>query len=262
MPRPQRDYGRNRRWLRRLRRNERGEVSAWLILAAGLTAAAAVAIPILSDTIVELASGVGDPNPPAVAAGAPGAGTPPASLSSTTPVNQERTIVGPGDTVPVSTGPPVLAAPRPDEDSTENWFAAGDHAYTHISDPISADPNTIVETMNNHGVHPNQTEPFTPGEPYIGDVNIPGPFGEDHVTSTAIYDSNGNQIGVRNETMPNHALHPGWVERTVVVDENGDYRIETYGEGTGTMGLPNVALDSVVWSAVDDEVIDNLPSTD
>lgn len=39
--------------------NEEGEVSSWLILAAGLCGAAAIAVPILTDTIQGLAEAVG-----------------------------------------------------------------------------------------------------------------------------------------------------------------------------------------------------------
>ncbi len=112
----------------------------------------------------------------------------------------------------------------------------------------------IVNSLNIKGVHPNQTQPFVPGKEYIGDVNIPGPFGVDHVKSTAIYHTDGVQIGVRNETLENHALHPGVVERSVI--QNGSsFHIYTQGGGYGRWGGPNIWFDNVVWDAVDQRVM-------
>ena len=57
-------------------------------------------------------------------------------------------------------------------------------------------------------------------------------------------------------TLENHALHPGWVERSVL--RSGDaFRIRTYGEGSGSMGGPNIWLDDLVWGPVDNLVRDN-----
>lgn len=86
-------------------------------------------------------------------------------------------------------------------------------------------------------------------------MNIPGPFGKDHIRTTAVYNSDGVQVGIRNETMMDHALHPGVVERTVIL-QNGSYHIRTQGGGYGYMGGPNVWLDDMVWGPVDQVVID------
>ena len=146
------------------------------------------------------------------------------------------------------------------KDTTENWFAAGDHEYNRLSPAVCAassegcTQSAVVNALNTNGVHPNQSKPFVSGKPYVGDVDIPGPFGKDHVTSTSIFDSNGNQIGVRNVTLPDHALHPGFVERSVV-NINGSFHVKTYGGGTGSLGGPNIWLDDIVWGPVDNNVI-------
>mgnify|MGYP006924537624 CR=1 FL=1 len=135
--------------------------------------------------------------------------------------------------------PPEFGVPVPDDDWTENWFGEGNHRYSHLSPAIDADFRSLLDAPNTVGVHPNQTRGFVPGEPYTGDVNIPGPWGMDEVSSTAIFDRNGRKIGVRNETLPNHQLHPGVVERTIL-RENGEYFIQTRGGGYGGLGGPNV----------------------
>lgn len=81
-----------------------------------------------------------------------------------------------------------------------------------------------------------------------------GPFGRDDVSTTAIFED-GVQVGVRNETLENHKLHPGTVERTIIL-KDGAYRIRTQGEGTGRFGKPNILLDDYVWGKVDRQVID------
>ena len=225
--------------------SDRGEVASWLILAAGLAAAAVLAAGVMRNTIGALASNVAE-----AAAGQPatgGQGTSPQTLTEDT-----------GSTDPVG-GAPVFGPPLPDNDVTDNWFFAGEHTYSHVSPSTDADYETLIGAINERGVHPNQTDPFVPGEAYTGDVNLPGPFGVDNVTTTAIFDQNGNQIGVRNETEENHALHPGWVERTIVQDENGALHIQTTGGGSGALGGPNVWFDESVWGGVDNRVLDGLP---
>ena len=112
----------------------------------------------------------------------------------------------------------------------------------------------VVNALNQNGVHPNQTRPFVPGEEYVGDVDIPGPFGSDHVRSTAIYNSDGAQIGVRNETLVDHALHPGVVQRTVI-QQGSSFHILTEGGGYGRLGGPNIWFDGAVWTPIDRKVI-------
>lgn len=144
------------------------------------------------------------------------------------------------------------------DDWSENWFAKGMHFYDRISPPVCAasecNLEDVVAALNENGVHPNQSVSFTPGEDYIGDVDLPGPFGRDDVSTTAIF-SDGVQVGVRNETLENHRLHSGVVERTVVL-KDGSYRIRTQGGGHGRLGGPNIWFDDAVWGPVDSRVID------
>jgi len=147
--------------------------------------------------------------------------------------------------------------PVPEEDWTENWFATGNHKYSHLSPPIDATYPGLIDSLNKYGVHPNQENEFVPGQPYVGDVDLPVFVGPDDVNSVAIFDENGNQIGVRNETMENHELHPGVVERTIV-QQDGEFHIQTRGGGYGMWGGPNVWGDEHVWSDVDNRVIENL----
>ena len=151
--------------------------------------------------------------------------------------------------------------PFEDNDWTENWFKSGEHEYERLSPEVCSTAQSgctqanVVDALNFDGVHPNQTRPFVPGEEYIGDVDLPGPFGVDHVRSTAIYDTYGAQIGVRNVTLENHLLHFGYVERTVV-QNSGSFYILTRGGGSGILGGPNIWLDDLIWEGVDQNVID------
>ena len=143
------------------------------------------------------------------------------------------------------------------DDWTEHWFAKGKHFYDRISPPVCAASECsledVVEAPNGVGVHPNQSEEFFPGQFYIGDVDLPGPFGRDDVSTSAIF-KDGVQVGVRNVTLENHLLHPGTVERTVVLND-GSYHVRTRGVGTGSYGKPNFMLDDIVWGKVDRRVI-------
>ena len=61
---------------------------------------------------------------------------------------------------------------------------------------------------------------------------------------------------MRNETLENHALHPGIVERSVI--QNGSsFHILTQGGGYGRWGGLNIWFDNVVWDAVDQRVMDD-----
>ncbi len=93
-----------------------------------------------------------------------------------------------------------------------------------------------MNLVNRYGLHPNQKYSFIPGRYYKGDVDLPGLWGEDHVESTALFNHSGQQIGVRNETLENHLLHPGIVERRIV-KHKGNYHILTEGGGYGEVGL-------------------------
>ena len=147
------------------------------------------------------------------------------------------------------------------DDWTDNWFSGGKHGYVHVSPPIcqlstNCTLERIIRSVNETGVHPNQTTPFVPGEDYIGDVDFPGPWGADQVTTTAIYDESGVQIGVQNVTLKNHPLDPGIVRRQVI-QIGSSYHILTRGEGDGPWGGPNVWFDEITWSGVDQHVLDD-----
>ena len=145
------------------------------------------------------------------------------------------------------------------DDEAENWFRKGRHTYGRMervcSESDSCQFSGVRDRLFAVGVHPNQTVPFEPGQPYVGDVDLPGPWGEDHVSSSVIRNSLGIAIGVRNVTLDNHLLHPGWVERTVLRAAGSIY-IHTWGGGSGYFGGPNIWLDDLVWGPVDQRVKD------
>ncbi|MGP5494673.1 DUF4150 domain-containing protein [Psychrobacter celer] len=146
---------------------------------------------------------------------------------------------------------------------TENLLLEGNHKYEIISPPVcsSLDPNcnlkSVVKVLNDQGAYPNQRAPNIVGKKNIGDVDIVGPWKEDPVMSSTVYDNRGTQIGIRNETLEGHALHPGTVERIVVLKGN-NYHIQTQGGGYGYGGGPNVNefILNQVWGPVDQVVID------
>ncbi|RXJ73984.1 hypothetical protein CS022_06845 [Veronia nyctiphanis] len=112
----------------------------------------------------------------------------------------------------------------------------------------------VIDALNKQGVHPNQTRPFIPGQPYQADVDIPGPWGKDTISTTAIYDENGNQVGIKNDTLPDHILHPGHIERKVM--RIGDsFHIVSVGKGEGPLAGMNVLLEDFIWGPVNDAVI-------
>ena len=142
-----------------------------------------------------------------------------------------------------------------------NFTKDGNHAYDYTSPPVCSihDPNcsvkSIVKFLNKKGVYPKQKRPISLGENNVSNADIPGPWGEDSIKSFGIYDSAGNQIGVRNETLENHKLHPGVVERRVILKGN-NIHILTEGGGSGILGGPNVLLRDKTWGRVDQVVID------
>ena len=152
-----------------------------------------------------------------------------------------------------------------------SWYASnivgpGFHVYAHTSSEICrADEagctlENIVEALNAVGVHANQTRPFVPGEPYVEDVDLPLPIvGIDEVSTSAIRDRLGRQIGVLNATLQNHALHPGWLRRGPILVAGG-YRVGTLSWGTGWWGFPNVLRGPGYWRGVDRRVIDRVRS--
>ncbi len=96
--------------------------------------------------------------------------------------------------------------------STENWFWPGKHKYTNVSSAVCSAAAkglcAIINILNKNGAHPNQDKPFIPGQPYTADADIPGPFGKDPINTYAIYNSSGNQVGLRNVTLPTTSV-PG-----------------------------------------------------
>ncbi len=63
---------------------------------------------------------------------------------------------------------------------------------------------------------------------------------------------------VVNETMPEHLLAPGYVDRRVIQVGNVIY-IQTHGEGTGPFGELNADAADTLWHAVDAQIINSLP---
>lgn len=142
-----------------------------------------------------------------------------------------------------------------------NFTKDGNHAYDYISKPVCSvsDPNcsiqSVVKVLNEKGVYPKQKKSISLGTNNISNADIPGPWGEDLIQSFGIYDNTGNQIGVRNETLEDHKLHPGVVQRTVIL-KGKNVHILTEGGGSGILGGPNVLLRDRTWGAVDQVVID------
>ena len=93
--------------------DEQGEISSWLILAAGLTLAAALAVTTLQGTISELASRVGSP----AAASVGGSGD---TDGSTVPVDESAVSVdGAGDATSTTPAGPEPIAMSPSDEATD-----------------------------------------------------------------------------------------------------------------------------------------------
>ncbi|PNQ56220.1 hypothetical protein C1141_13910, partial [Vibrio agarivorans] len=145
------------------------------------------------------------------------------------------------------------------KNTAKNWVLRGEHKYTHFSEAVCLESSSctreaLVDALNTYGTYPGQDKPFIPGQSFMADANIPGPWGEDHINTYAIYDSNGAQIGIQNHTLSNHILHPGYVDRTIV-NHNGWFYIKTVGGGSGPFGGINNTLDNLVWGPVNSNVI-------
>ncbi|MEE9445305.1 MAG: hypothetical protein V3V19_06550 [Cocleimonas sp.] len=143
---------------------------------------------------------------------------------------------------------------------TEKWFELGNHRYSYRSPDVCEKNNSdctiksLVKIMNKMSAYPNQKKEFIPSEKHVGDVDIPGPWGVDDVSSTAIYNKKGTQIGIKNQTLENHKLHNGVVERTINESKNKLF-IQTKGAGYSTLGGPNVWLPELIWGEVDQLLI-------
>jgi len=170
------------------------------------------------------------------------------------PANEPATLSGIDTHIPPATN--VF-----ERNSADDWIFPGPHRYEHLSESIcdvaaeGCTMENVLEALNEVGAYPNQTRPFAVGNPHIGDVDIAGPWGKDHVSTTAVLDRHGNQVGVRNDTISDHIADPGAVER-IVVQQNGHYHISTRGIGLGRFGKPNVKMASKVWAEVDERVRD------
>lgn len=81
------------------------------------------------------------------------------------------------------------------------------------------------------------------------DVDIPGPFGVDHVRISV----NEKNYSITNYTRKDHVLHPGKVTRTIVEKNEAIYVI-TEGEGTGDLKNLNSWLSDRVWKPVDNRL--------
>ena len=114
----------------------------------------------------------------------------------------------------------------------------------------------IIKSVNETGVHPNQTRTFVPGEHYVNDVDLPGPWFDDDVATTAVYNEKGVQIGIQSDTLNNHLLDPGTVRRTVI-RIGSKYHILTEGEGDGWLGGLNRFGYEAEWRDVNQRVLDD-----
>ena len=148
-----------------------------------------------------------------------------------------------------------------DADYAENWIFEGRHQYVRVSDAVCSMSKAdctlanVVAALNAKGAYPEQAREFVPGQEHIADVDIPGPFGIDEIQTTALYNRDGNQVGVVNRTLSNHALRPGEVYRIAIPRDNA-YRILTLGLGQGNFGVPNVRMKNRTWEPVDKNVIE------
>lgn len=72
---------------------------------------------------------------------------------------------------------------------------------------------------------------------------------------------NQNALTVRNETLPGHDLHPGWVKRSLVF-ENDVLILRTVGEGIGPLRGLNEGLSNQVWGATNADVFFHMAGLD
>ena len=167
---------------------------------------------------------------------------------------------------------PVFVTPNiPGEDITadgielkawyENLILPGKHSYLYLSPAIcqvssNCTLERIIKSVNERGVHPNQTRTFVPGEDYVDDVDLPGPWFDDDVATTAVYNEKGVQIGIQNDTLNNHLLDSGTVRRTVI-RIGSKYHILTEGEGDGWLGGLNILGYKAEWRDVNQRVLDD-----
>lgn len=63
---------------------------------------------------------------------------------------------------------------------------------------------------------------------------------------TVVHDVDEANLTVRNDTLDDHVLHPGYVERSVEV-EDGDIYVVSEGRGTGNYATLNEDLSGVLW---------------
>ncbi len=136
-------------------------------------------------------------------------------------------------------------------------FDKGDssfHAYDYTDSVGSGDAKygaALEQELINHPTPGNGAA--SAGGTTI-DVDIPGPFGQDNVSSYIVPSADGSRY-VINVTQDDHTLGSGFVVRQVLNDGNGNYSIRTYGEGNswkqtgaaGAIGGADAAARSV-WS--------------
>ncbi|MBJ7527526.1 MAG: RHS repeat-associated core domain-containing protein, partial [Sphingomonadaceae bacterium] len=127
------------------------------------------------------------------------------------------------------------------------------HAYDYTDSVGSGDANygaALEQELINHPTPGNGAA--SAGGTTI-DVDIPGPFGQDNVTSYIVPSADGSRY-IINVTQADHTLSSGFVIRQVVNDGNGNYSIRTYGEGNSwkQTGVAGAFADSgarSTWSA-------------
>jgi RHS repeat-associated protein len=128
------------------------------------------------------------------------------------------------------------------------------HAYDYTDSVGSGDAEygaALEQELINHPT-PGQGAASAGGTTI--DVDIPGPFGQDNVSSYVVTSADGSRY-IINVTQADHTLGSGFVIRQVVNDGNGNYSIRTYGEGNswkqtgiaGAIGGADSAARSV-WS--------------
>src|SRR5262245_5683855 len=59
---------------------------------------------------------------------------------------------------------------------------------------------------------------------------------------------------LRNITLPGHAFHPGQIERSVVVDSQGNIKVISHGTGVGTYPELNSMAGPIVFRGIDEVV--------
>jgi len=136
-------------------------------------------------------------------------------------------------------------------DYAENYIASGEHFYSRDGLICTIGVNgcsnaAVVNAMHEVGSYPDQSSSLAGLEGSIR-VNNVRMFGDDHVATIVGANS------ITNVTYPDHFLHPGFVNRSVI-SSGGKIYIRTIGGGWGRFGYLNNRLKNQVWGGVDARV--------